>query len=241
MVKTMASQDLSLRIIVGLLSLFLVGQVFSISRLNKRPLSEQRLSVAPPKNIQYYTFGYSEVMADLFWLRAIQDFDFCDQPLGKAKEGYTICSSQSWLYKLLDAIMSLSPEFKMPYSTGPLALSVLISDKEGATKLFLRSVAAFPQDWKIHYRAAYHAILEEDNPKKAAVFLKIAADNGAPQWLYALAGRMFVEGGAEALGLSLAKTLEESGDENSKILAERINKKIQENRRKKSEATELPK
>jgi hypothetical protein len=211
---------------VFLFFIVFVHGVFVASLMGYRDRVPLRINVSPPKSLAWVTFGYSEVLADLLWLRSLQDFDFCSEPQGVGGGGYTICRDHSWLFDQLDRVTDLSPSFRMPFSAGPLALSVLITDIEGATNLFKKAVVSFPKDWPIHYRAAYHAMIEEKKPLKAANLLKIAYENGGPQWLSALAGRMYVEGGAIQLGLNLAQSLEAGSDEHSQKLAERIRERI---------------
>jgi hypothetical protein len=208
--------------------LLLSCHFFFVKSLKILESEERRLSIAPPKSLTNFAFGYSEIVADVLWLRAIQDFDYCSQPVGKSSAGFVICTHQSWLYQHLDVLTDLSPDFRMPLATGPLALSVIINDREGASLLFNKATAAFPTDWRILYRAAYHAMMEEKKHLKAAGLLKVAASNGGPPWLNALAGRMFVQGGAVELGSALVAELERAGDPDSLAMAERIRARIRE-------------
>jgi hypothetical protein len=168
--------------------------------------AEQRMLMAPPPYIEYFTFGYNEVVADALWIRAIQDFDFCDQPISKL-----VCKGQGWLYHMLDTITDLSPKNLIVFRTGPVELTVIVNDIEGASKLFDKAVEHFPNDWQILYRASYQALFEEHNQKKAADLLVRAAQNGGEQWFYNLAARLYTDGGQKELGLSLYKNLKAAG------------------------------
>ena len=90
-----------------------------------------------------------------------------------------------------------------------MALSVMVSDISGASKVFDRAVQEFPNDWPILYRASYHALLEEKNKSKAAGLLIKTAQNGGPPWAYDLAGRLYSESGQVELAESLQKQLED--------------------------------
>ncbi len=176
--------------------------------------------IAPPPQLERFVFGYNEVVADMLWIRAIQDFDYCDDVVSKH-----LCKGSSWLYKMLDSITNLSPKFRMVYSSGALALTVVISDYEGATKLFDKGVEAFPNDWQILYRAAYHYMYEVKDNKRAAELLIRAADNGAPKWAYALAGRLYSDSGALDLAEAVLAEMKASGQEEQfiKRLEDKIN------------------
>jgi len=181
--------------------LILYSQIYVGKGLLEKPRDLQ----SPPPGIEHFVFGHSDVAADLFWIRAIQDFDYCDQPESKNQ-----CAGKSWLYRMLDAVTNLSPKFRMPYATGAVALSVLVSDVEGAARIFDKGVLNFPKDWPILYRAAYHYLYEVKDKKKAAELFIRAGRNGAPPWVYSLAGGLYNDSNeraaAEAILQEMIKT-----------------------------------
>lgn len=179
-----------------------------------------RQLIPPPQYIERMSFGFNEVMADSLWIRAVQDFDYCEQQIAN-----NICKNNSWLYLMLDAITNLSPSFRMPYATGSLALTIIISDIEGATKIFDKGVKAFPNDWPILYRAAYHYLYEVKDKKHAAELLIQAGQNGAPPWVFALAGRLYSDSGSLDLAESLLQQMIAEGQDPAVIkrLQDKIN------------------
>ncbi|MEN0059223.1 MAG: hypothetical protein AAGB31_10355 [Bdellovibrio sp.] len=147
-------------------------------------------------------------MSDVFWIRTLQDFDYCEK-----EEAKNVCMNNSWLFKMLDAITNLSPNFRIAYAAGGIALSILITDIDGATRIFDKGVAAFPKDWPILYRAAYHYIYEVKNNERAAELLIMAGHNGAPPWVFSLAGRLYTEAGRLDLArLTLNQMIREERD-----------------------------
>jgi len=200
-----------------LIPFFLILMVFS--RLSLRDFHTTSQANLPPPQITHFTFGFPDQIADQFWLRTIQDFDYCEQKIAE-----NTCRNQGWLYQMLDLITELSPHFRMPHATGPLALTVLISDIEGASKLFDKAVRNFPDDWSILYRAAYQALFEEKNKEKAADLLYRSAKQGAPSWVYALAGRLYSEAGQKELGERIFQEIDQ--DPNMKTVAERLRKRL---------------
>lgn len=177
----------------------LIAAIVSSHRL-ETDLSE-RVRFLPPPDLRHFHFGFAEATADLLWVRVLQDFDACES----AKEdGH--CKA-SWVYRMLDLITDLAPAFRRPYATGALALSVLVDDVTGASKLFDKSVAAFPNDWPILSRAAYQALYEEKNDAKAAALMERAAKAGAPQWYYSLAMRLYDKSGQAEAGRQLLQML----------------------------------
>ncbi len=173
-------------VLLGFFSFFLVlySQIYAGKGLLERP----RDLLSPPLGVEHFTFGHSDVMADVFWIRSIQDFDYCDQQIAK-----NLCIGKGWLFRMLDTVTTLSPKFRMPYATGAVALSVLVSDIEGAARIFDKGVINFPNDWPILYRAAYHYLYEVKDKKKAAELFNRAGRNGAPAWVFSLAGGLYNE------------------------------------------------
>jgi len=179
-----------------------------------------RQLIPPPPHIEHFAFGYQEVIADMLWIRALQDFDYCDTQIAKK-----VCRNNSWLFQMLDSITNLSPNFRVAYAAGALALTVIITDVDGATKIFDKGVKAFPTDWPILYRAAYHYLYELNDKKRAAELLIEAGKNGAPAWVFSLAGRLYSDAGK----LDLAKALLEQmiSEKQDPTVIERVRKKIE--------------
>ncbi|AHI05396.1 hypothetical protein BDW_04440 [Bdellovibrio bacteriovorus W] len=183
-----------------------------------------RRLIHPPVHIEKLVFGFNEIIADSLWIRAVQDFDYCEQ-----KSLENTCINNSWLFVMLDAITNLSPYFRVAYSAGSLALTVIISDIDGATQLFEKALKYFPNDWVINYRAGYHYIYEVKDKKRAAVLLETAAKNGGPPWLYSLAGGLYSESGSQQAAQTLLKYMIQTEQDTSII------KRLQEKLAKSSE------
>lgn len=179
-----------------------------------------RQLIPPPPMIDRMDFGYSEAIADIMWIRTLQDFDYCDQEIAER-----VCKNNSWLFKMLDAITDLSPKFRMPYAAGALALTIIITDIDGATAIFDKGVRAFPNDWPISYRAAYHYMYEVKDNKRAAELLIQAGKNGAPPWVFTLAGRLYSDAGNLELAESVLQDMIQTKQD--PVLIKRLQDKIQ--------------
>lgn len=129
-------------------------------------------------------------MSDSFWLRAIQDFEYCDSPTNEKE-----CSGKSWLYKIITAVTDLDPNFFEAHYYGALALTIIISDYAGASTIFDKAVNQFPKNWNLLYNAGYHALVEEKNKIKAAKLYFEAGRMGAPEWVAMMAGKLAADAG----------------------------------------------
>lgn len=154
----------------------------------------------PPPALKYYSFGFDEVVADSLWLRYVQDLEKCNT-YGKKTDEKTPCS-KGWSFQMLDQITDLAPKFRMPYAIGPISLSVLTDDYDGAGIIFEKGIKYFPHDWKIQYRAAYFYLYDKQDPMRAARLLLAAQKNGGPEWLALLATKLYDRSGQLALGIS---------------------------------------
>lgn len=182
--------------------------------------ARERELIAPPKGMEHFVFGYSESVADILWIRSLQDFDYCEKQIAENR-----CMDNSWLFDMLNMITNLSPHFRMPYAAGGIALTVIISDIDGATKIFDKGVKVFPNDWPLLYRAAYHYLYEVKDKKRAAELLIQAGENGAPPWVFTLAGRLYSDAGHLELAESLLQEMIQTKQDPSfiKRLQDKIN------------------
>lgn len=171
----------------------------------------------PPMHVEHLSFGFHETVADTLWIRSIQGFEVCDV----SKD---ICVEDSWLFKMLDAVTNLSPQFRIPYAAGGLALGIMLSDISGATKIFEKGVKALPKDWTISYRAAYHFLYEVKDKKRAAELLIQAGQNGAPAWVFTLAGRLYSDSGELLLAENVLAEMKATNQDES--LIQRLEVKI---------------
>ncbi|MEZ4873057.1 MAG: hypothetical protein R2827_12630 [Bdellovibrionales bacterium] len=91
---------------------------------------------------------------------------------------------KGWVYHMLDRITDLSPKYRRVYISGGLHLSIVVDDREGAELLYDKAVKNLPDNWQLAYHAGYHALYETRKFSKAADMFRLAAQHGAPPWIY---------------------------------------------------------
>lgn len=183
----------------------LFGIVFfgSLKELERKPLY-----FAPPNVLQYFSLGYRDFLANLLWLRFIQDADFCSFEKGKpVYKGDRKHCELGWSYHMVDAISELAPRFKTPYTLSSIILSVFTGDQKGAEQILLKGLKHFPQDWRINFYAAYLYAVDIKKPELAARYAYQSAKNGGPYWLYSLAAKQYGESQHLLLGETILKNL----------------------------------
>ncbi|MBY0554789.1 hypothetical protein K2P97_09685 [bacterium] len=205
---------------IGLL--FIAALFFGLMFTLEKPKTVSRVDyIAPPLEVKYLSIGFSHQTADSFWLRAIQDFDYCDKPATKL-----LCVGKSWFFNVINLTVELDNKFLEAYYFGGLALTVLISDMEGASIIFDKGTNEFKNDWRLLYLAGYHALFEEKNKLKAADFYLRAAEHGAPTWVRLMAGRLSSEGGNNIKAKEILQQLIES--ESDPLWIKKLNNKIKQ-------------
>lgn len=162
--------------------------------------------VSPSSQLEHFTFGYQELIADYMWIRTIQDFDQCDHIIKENEE----CVN-SWVYKMVDKITDLSPKFRIIYATVPMMMSIAIKDNAGAVRIVEKGLNYYPNDWPILYRAAYLYLFEKNDKKTAADYFVRAQKNGGPEWLASIGARLYSEAGRLELAKQLIDDYSKSG------------------------------
>jgi tetratricopeptide (TPR) repeat protein len=188
---------------------------------------------APPiPLLKHFTFGYKDMIADLYWLRLIQNIEYCGQPkpsnsltpdgkrMGKNR---TPECSKGWSYQMHDFITDLAPDNYIPHLYGPMNLSVIVDDIDGATELFKKSLQRFPDDWMIAFAAGYHYMTELEDFPKAAEYFHQASQHGAPNWVLLLSAKLSSKAGRTEVAISVLKNFIENKniDEESKKRAQK--------------------
>jgi tetratricopeptide (TPR) repeat protein len=186
--------------------------------LNKPKVQLTQVNIHPIPAIKYFTVGLKYQISDVLWLRALQDIDYCEEKINQ-----TECRGKSWLFENLDLATELDPVFDVGmYRLGALALTIIISDYEGASIIFDKALKHYPNYWLLLYSAAYHALFEEKNKTKAADLYFRAAKNGAPDWVHVMAGRLAAEGGDTEYAEKILQTMIETNQD------EKFVKRLQE-------------
>jgi tetratricopeptide (TPR) repeat protein len=209
-----------------LLNFFLAFFIFLIN-LNISSIGlknyDQRL-ICVNNYIRYFSFGLENSIVDGFWILFLQELDAYNQ--AEIAEPH-LCPDRtsSWHFHIMNVAFDLDSRFYEIMTHAPLLISVTINDPKGASVLFDKSVANFPNDWRILYRASYQAQIEERNFQKAANLLYRAGKSGAPGWVMSLAGGLYNQVGNRKMAEQIYEELiKESKDEET---AQRLKLKLE--------------
>jgi tetratricopeptide (TPR) repeat protein len=184
-------------LLAGLLTV-LVSGVVGLQVLRERMPSltvgdEELLYVRSPEAMKRMAIGYDALLADAYWIRAVQHFGDIRRATSGPKD-YTL------LYPLLDLTTSLDPLFDTAYQFGAIFLAEPPPGGPGrpddAVRLLEKGVAAQPEDWRLVQALGFvHYWWRQDYVTAAQWFEKAAKIPGAPVWVASLAAATMEHGG----------------------------------------------
>jgi tetratricopeptide (TPR) repeat protein len=170
------------------------GQALTVRKVDAlRPEAtlEEVLYIPSAKALQRMSLGYSGLVADIYWTRAVQYFG---RKHGKSSNRYEL------LYPLLDITTTLDPHLIPAYEFGSTFLAQKPPQGAGqpdkAVALLQKGVAQNQDEWKLYLHLGFVYYFEIKDYLAASRALEHAADmpGGNPD-LHAIAGTLAQHGG----------------------------------------------
>lgn len=207
----------SRRVLILVLLLVLTGAVVGLQAMHERnggPLagtSANLLYVRSPETMKRLALSYDSLLADLYWIRAVQHY-------GGTKLSTDPNKQYDLLYPLLDLTTSLDPRFNVAYYFGSIFLAEPHPGGPGrpdfAIALLRKGLAVQPEKWEFVQAIGFvHYWSLQDYEEAATWFRRAAELPGAPVWLAPLAATTLAQGGSRtssrALWEQIAKTAED--------------------------------
>ena len=170
------------------------------------PAREQILYVTSGAALQRIALSFDALLADVYWIRAIQHYG------GDRLAGPTAQTKYQLLYPLLDLTTTLDPYFSIAYRFGAIFLGEPYPGGPGrpdlAVALLRKGIAAQPAKWQylqdLGFVYYWHM---RDHRTAAAMFQKASEMPGAPNWLRPLAAVTLAEGGQRGASRALWQQL----------------------------------
>lgn len=156
------------------------------------PIHQGRLFVPEPEHARLSSLGFDTVIADYYWLQALQ--------LVGGETGDT-AKHAGTVGRLVDLITSLDPWVGHPYRFAAVWLTDSEASVRTANRLLERGIAHAPSDWRNRYHLGFnHFFYLEENLRAADVFEEALPLEGVPPYLGALVARLRLNAG----GLEMA-------------------------------------
>ena len=186
-------------VIAGLLTTVVALQMDRERRFPQAEPAQQILYVKSPALLGRLALAYDAIVADLYWIRAIQYY-------GGTRLSSDPDKSYDLLYPLLDLTTSLDPNFNIAYEFGAFFLS---EKKPGgparsdlAITLLEKGMRARPDRWQYPYDIGFVHYRDGNYKVAADWFLRAARTSGARRegeradmWLEPLAANTMATGG----------------------------------------------
>jgi hypothetical protein len=173
-----------------LLVVLFLGSVVALRKVNllrgKEATLEEVLYLPSGKVLQRMSLGYSGLLADIYWTRAVQYFG--SRHL-QHSERYDL------LYPLLDITTDLDPHMIVVYQYGSIFLSQNPPEGAGqpdkAVALVEKGIRENPEYWRLYFTLGFiHYMDRHDYVAAQNAFEKGSEVPGALSWMKVMAARM---------------------------------------------------
>lgn len=163
-----------------------------------------------PEVARRVALSYDALVADLYWMRALQEFGGTRLASGGDK-------SYESLYPFLDITTSLDPQFNAAYRFGAIFLSEPPPGGPGRTDqaiaLLRKGIAHNPRRWEYYLDIGFvYYWWRQDYLEAARWFERGAAIEGAPWWLRSMAATTLATGGDLRSSRFMWQRLRDSAD-----------------------------
>jgi tetratricopeptide (TPR) repeat protein len=190
-----------------LLAVFFAGAVLCRSQVEKlrgkEVTLEEVLYMPSGKTVKRLSLGYSSLLADIYWTRAVQYFG---DKMNQRSMRYDL------LYPLLDITTDLDPHLIVTYEFGSLFLSQKPPEGAGqpekAVALVEKGIRENPTYWRLYFTLGFiHYLDRRDYKAASAAFLKGSEVPGALPWMKVMAARMAEHGDDRSTAVYLWKAV----------------------------------
>jgi len=163
-----------------------VGTLGAIDHLRRGAAFQQVLYIRSPKTLKRISLGYTGLLADLYWTRAVQYFGY---------QHHEHSSDFHLLAPLLEIATQLDPKLLPAYQFGSNFLAPQppngAGDPEKAIALAEYGIRNNPENWRLYYGLGFIYYTEmKDYAKAAEAFERGARVPNAHPFLRILAARM---------------------------------------------------
>ena len=203
-------------ILATILIMCLAGAVLTMTRADRaRPAAtlEEMLYIPSPAVVKRMSLGYTGLLADIYWTRAVQYFG---RKHGMLSRDYRLLAPLLQITTQLDPHLTVAYEFGSIFLTQPPPQGA--GDPDAAISLVQYGITQNPDEWRLYYNLGFIYYLEKKNYLAAAeAFEQGSKVPNAHPFLKLLAARMAERGGdVETARLLWTTTYESTKDKQIK-------------------------
>lgn len=177
------------------------------ARLDTRSVPDaDRLQVPSPEHAKLLALGFEPVLADYYWVQALQLVGGARGPLGERADS---------VGDLIDVVTTLDPWVDHPYRFAALWLNENPEQVARGNALLRRGIERHPEEWRNRFYLGFNQFFYQGRNAAAADTLAPAVElSGAPAYLGALVARLRAEGGGlDVAAAFLGERLRDTHDE----------------------------
>lgn len=186
-------------LLLALLAVSLLARQKVEGLRGKEATLEEVLYLPSGKALKRMSLGYSGLLADIYWTRAVQYFG----------ARYHVHSTHyELLAPLLDITTDLDPHLIVAYQTGSIFLSqrtpLGAGQPDQAVTLLEKGIRENPEHWRLYFTLGFvHYVDRKDYKAAQEAFEKGSKVPGAYVWMKIMAARMAEHGGDTATAIEL--------------------------------------
>ncbi len=168
-----------------------------------------RLRVPGPERARALALGFEPVIADYYWIQALQLVGDAERPTGRNE---TVAA-------LIDLVTGLDPWVDHPYRFAALWLTESEGEVRHANRLLERGIAYHPLDWRNRFYLGYnHFFYLEDNARAADALESALRFPDAPDYLGSFVTRLRASSdGLDTAALFLERLIAQTEDEYARV------------------------
>jgi len=170
--------------------------------------SEFELGLVPsPKVMRTASLGFDALIADYYWIQAVQVVGATDAVDEETAEH---------LGEMIDLVTTLNPHVGHPYRFAAVWMTHTEDQVHDANALLERAIESHPDDWRHYFYLGFNNFYYLQDYEAASTALEIAMElPGCPNYLPRLVARLkSQEGDIEVAELFLRQLLQTEADEN---------------------------
>lgn len=174
-----------------------------IDRTDSASVDDEILYFSDGEDIKTMALGYESLLADVYWMRAIQYFG------NKINEDRTILNTRDvknfiLLYPLLDTTTTLDPHLTTAYVFGGYFINDYVDPKLGIA-LLEKGIRNNPDEFRLYQQLAYLYWREGDCETASRVYAEGGAAAGAPFWMKELSALVLAKCGRPDVTLDMLR------------------------------------
>jgi tetratricopeptide (TPR) repeat protein len=173
---------------------------------------EESLYITSGRTLRRASLGFNGLLADLYWLRAIQHFG---ERARQVEGPLNILNVKDWNLALLEPLLNitteLDPHYVAAYRFGALFLPDL--NPEGAVRFVERGIRDNPGDWRLYQDLGYIFWRQGRYREASETYERGSRVAGAPGWMKPMAAVMLAQGGERETAREMFRRIYESSDD----------------------------